>query len=342
MIKIVGDILFSDGSFDIGYGVGSLIEKNYDPFKNIYRKESDFWIGNFECVCSNTSNQKGVYRRQFRIEPKSLSNIKHLDMYGVANNHVMQHGDEAYREMLKYFDDNKIKYVGSKINKSKTFEHQDKKVGVISFSQRPEIFSVNPLYWSLPEYKELESEINKLSLCDFKIAYIHWGNEFINYPYIDQRQFAHWLVDSGIDLIIGMHPHILQGFEIYKEKYIFYSLGNFVFNMPWDPLKYSAIVNVDFNNEKAEVSYDYVELINYFPVVVNEKDIPKEFRFAYLNKLFNDKNIENEKYFAEIFAERKKYRKANYIDIASNLYKMNIIDTYSMLSDFVKRRLNIK
>lgn len=103
MIKIVGDILFSDGSFDIGYGVGSTIIKGCDPFIKLERKEKDFWIGNFECVCCNTSNQKGVYYKQFRIEPENLSHIKHLDMYGVSNNHVMQHGGKAYNEMLEYF-----------------------------------------------------------------------------------------------------------------------------------------------------------------------------------------------------------------------------------------------
>ena len=152
---------------------------------------------------------------------KTLINIRLFDLFGVANNHVMQYGNEAYREMLHYLDRNNILYVGCNKRRSVRFEHQGKKIGILAFSQRPDNFTHFPLYWSLPEYKEIEMEIESLSDCDFNIAYIHWGNEFINYPYNDQKQFAHFLIDSGIDLIIGMHPHVMQGFEIYNGKHIF-------------------------------------------------------------------------------------------------------------------------
>ena len=98
MLKILGDINFSDGFFDMGFGVGSAIKKGFDPFAKLYRKRTDFWIGNLECVCANTSDKQGVYAKQFLISPRDLMHVKHLDLYGVANNHVMQHGESAYRE----------------------------------------------------------------------------------------------------------------------------------------------------------------------------------------------------------------------------------------------------
>ncbi len=338
MIRIVGDINFSDGYFDTGFGIGSAIKNGLDPFKNLNRKESDFWIGNFECVCSNISNKKGIYNKQFRIVPEYLSHIKHFDLYGVANNHVMQHGDEAYREMLKYFDNKNIKYVGSKNNKSKTFEHQGKKVGIISFSQRPDNFSENPLYWSLPEYKDIVYEVDKINTCDFRIAYIHWGNEFINYPYIDQRQFAHLLVDSGIDLIIGMHPHILQGLEIYKGKHIFYSLGNFVFNMPWEPTKYSIVVNLDLLNE-VRITYDYIKIGKDYTPNYTEL-VPEKYQLKYLNTLINH-SLENEFYYNHVFKNMKEYKKSNYLDIIDSILRFKLKPNYmvDILRDFVKRKI---
>ncbi len=336
MLRIVGDINFSDGFFDTGFGVGSSIRKGRDPFAKLKRNTNDYWIGNFECVCSNTSNKQGTSSRQFIITPKDISHIKHFNLYNVANNHVMQHGEIAYNEMLSYLEIKGVNYVGSENKKKHIFEHQEKKIGIIAFSQRPDNFSQNPLYWSMPEYSDVKKELEDLSLCDYKIVYVHWGNEFINYPYIDQKNFARYMIDCGADLIVGMHPHILQGFEVYKGKHIFYSIGNFVFNMPWEPTKYSIILNVDLA-EEVKISYNYIKIEkDYFPNYV--QSIPAEFQFESLNKLLSI-NEENEKYYSKVFNKTKEYRKSNYKNIISNLYKLKIKDMNSIVFDFIKRRL---
>ena len=75
---------------------------------------------------------RGVYAKQFLISPRDLVCVKHLDLYGVANNHVMQHGESAYREMLWYLGDHGVQYVGSLERKSTTFFHEGKKVGIMA------------------------------------------------------------------------------------------------------------------------------------------------------------------------------------------------------------------
>lgn len=337
MLRIIGDINFTDGFFDTGFGVGSSIAKGADPFAKLNRSKSDFWIGNFECVCSDVSDKDGIYMKQFRISPEDMSHIRHFDLYGVANNHVMQHGCAAYENMLDYLERSGCLYVGSKSRKSLIIKHQGKMIGIIAFSLRPENFSETPLYWSMPEYSEIEDGIGKLSGCDFRIVYVHWGNEFINYPYVDQKSLAHLMIDKGADMIIGMHPHVLQGFEVYKGKYIFYSLGNFVFNMPWTPTKYAAIVNVDFNGCQPEISWDYAKIgIDYFPRLLDENQVPEEFRFDYLNSLLQ-KADENERYYSNVFACMKKYRRSNYLDILHNVTKFKFSDLHSIVRDFVDR-----
>ena len=114
MLRIAGDINFTDGFFDTGFGTGSSIKKKADPFGNLRRAKDDFWIGNLECVCASHSDKTGLHGKQFIIAPQSLSHIRHFDLYGVANNHVMQHGGEAYREMLGYLQGAGVGYVGSK------------------------------------------------------------------------------------------------------------------------------------------------------------------------------------------------------------------------------------
>ena len=113
MLKIVGDINFSDGFFDTGFGVGTSISSGKNPFFKLNRKAEDFWIGNFECVCSNTSCHSGIHSTQFRISPKSMDAVEHLNLYGVANNHVMQHGPEAFNQMINYLKIKGILYAVS-------------------------------------------------------------------------------------------------------------------------------------------------------------------------------------------------------------------------------------
>ena len=339
MLKIVGDINLTDGFFDTGFGVGSRIKAGMDPFHNIQRDKSDLWIGNFEGVTANTSDKKGLAAKQFVIDPKSLSSFKHMDIYNVANNHVMQHGAEAYKEMIESIKGFGADYFGVNDKRYTRFNHQGKSVAICGFNLRPENFSKNPLYWAMPECEDIAKTFREISGDDVKIAYVHWGNEFMNYPYIDQVKFAHWLVDLGFDLIIGMHPHILQGFEVYKGKHIFYSLGNFVFDMPWYKTHYSIIVSVDCSKENLKVDYQYVELgADYCPSVVDENCVPEDCRFEHLNKLLE--NIpENENYYQQLFAYRSAYRKSNYKSLIKNIGKFKAKDLTDILTDFVNRKL---
>lgn len=339
MIKIVGDINFTNGFFDTGFGVGSSIISGKNPFINIPRSETDLWIGNFECVTANVSNKTGIYQKQFLISPDAILHFKHFDIYGVANNHVMQHGPDAYNEMLDFFEKEGIGYVGSVNRKHIIFNHQGKKFGILAFSLRPEKFSDVPLYWSFPDVSEIQEEIESLKECDFKIAYIHWGNEFINYPYMDQKIFAHCLVDIGVDLIIGMHPHVMHGYEVYKGKYIFYSLGNFVFNMPSDATKYSVIIDVDVKENELNIGYEYVKIKkDYFPTLIDENCMPKEYTFEYLNNLIGHKE-ENEVYYLKVQQAIKHYRKENYKDIFCNLRRFKLVDFIFIIRDYILRGL---
>jgi len=79
----------------------------------------------------------------------------------------------------------------------------------------------------LSEIKRIKTE----KLADLIIVYPHWGTEYLtSHPDKRQTDLAHQFIDSGADIIIGSHPHVIQPIEIYKEKPIFYSLGNFVFD----------------------------------------------------------------------------------------------------------------
>jgi hypothetical protein len=249
----------------------------------------------------------------------------------------MQHGAAAYKEMLDYLDSKSIGYAGSNNRHSYQFIHQGKEIGILVFCLRPDNFTKEPCYWAMPELDEMETELQKLAGCDYRIAYVHWGNEFIGYPYIDQKQLAHFLVDHGVQLLIGMHPHRLQGYEKYKGATIFYSLGNFVFNMPWEPTKYSIIVNVDLSGNSPAITYNYVAIgKDYCPK--NTEEVPQDYKMKHLNELLNI-NEENEKYYRHVFYYNKQYQRANRVNILKNIIRMNPLDSLGMISDFIRRKI---
>lgn len=342
MIGIVGDVNLTDGYFDTGFGVGSAVAAGADPFAGINRKEGDIWIGNFEGVTARVSSKKGIYGKQFIVSPEYLAGITHFDFYNIANNHTMQHGRVAFDEMLGHLTSFGSCYFGTCKRRSVEFVYKGKRFAITGFSQRKENFEKNPLYWYNPEYVEIEAELAKYAHLDFKIAYVHWGNEFIDRPYVDQIHFAHFLIDIGYDLVVGMHPHLLQGYEIYQGKYIFYSIGNFVFNMHWEPLRYAAIVKLDVEEEKIVTDVDYVYIgDDYFPIIIAEEDVPAAYRFSYLNTLIGH-HMSNEEYDSLLRERVRRYRKDNRMIILKNITKFKFSYVCAIVKDFAKRGIRCR
>lgn len=337
MLVFTGDVNITDNNFDYGYGVGSSVKKGLNPFSKILRNHQDYWVGNFEGVSSKESNKRNFRYNVFRIAPKYINCISFFNSCSLANNHSMEHGSIAFEEMKNALNELGVFTFGDIENKSQTFVYQNRKISITGISFRNDLLEEKPLYWNFPDYKQIEIEFNKIKDSDHKIAYLHWGVEFIHYPYKEQVLFAHWLVDLGYDLIIGMHPHVLQGYEIYKGKHIFYSLGNFVFNMEWNHSKYGAIVKYDVNN--GNVQYYYIHINNHYqPEIIDESKVPKELTFPELNKMFDSyKNIEN--YMELAKKGLKAYRRANYKSLIINTYKRDLNFTLSILKNFLQRRL---
>lgn len=339
MLKIIGDLCLADWYFDQGCGIGTAIASGTDPFVHLRREPSDLWIGNLECVIADTA-QKDF---PFVTHPAAFAHVRHFDVYGTANNHVMQAGAQAYADTLDYLDQSGVLHAGSLRQKSVRFQHQGRNIGLVAFSQRPDNFTNHPRYWCLPEYSDLKAEIDTLGDCDYRIAFVHWGNEFINYPYIDQKQFARWLVDSGIDLVVGMHPHVMQGCDVYKNKHIFYSLGNAAFNMAWEPTRYGLLVSVDF--EKAVsgqpcVSTEYLHIgPDNLPAVIKDEEVPNPYRLDHLNALLVS-SPENEVYYAEARRQTAIYAKENRKALLRRFVSMPPSRSASLIADFLKRRLS--
>lgn len=339
MIYFTGDVSLTDGYFDVGFGIGSNIAKGQNPLDGISKQKGDVWIGNFEGVASDHSCNKGYHAKVFRIHPSYLSSIRFFDVWGLANNHAMQHGDEAYLQTVATLEQQGCKVFGTEKCKSITFEYKKRTICVTGLSLRIDEFSESPSYWHNPEYIDIEHEIGKLPKDAFKVLFVHWGNEYVNYPSSAQKKLAHWLVDIGFDLVIGMHPHVLQGYENYKDARIYYSLGNFVFNMPSEPCRYGAVVELDFDNENLPTfseAYVFIDRRGK-PKRVDASSVPNVYRFEHLNKCLR-KESNSEPYYDEVRNGYLKYRKANRKMIMKN-FIMHPKEMSEVICDFIKRKI---
>ena len=285
MIYFVGDINLTDWLFNAGFGIGTKIGKGLDPFRYLERKDSDLWIGNFEGVASDITVRNGIHAEAFRVAPDTLRGLHHMDMYGFSNNHAMEHGPEAYNNTVRTLDAYGSKVFGLKDRRSVLFGYQGRKCSITGMCLRIEATEYEPLYWHNPELREIEDELSTLPDDAFKILFVHWGNEYINRPSSQQKKMAHWLIDAGFNLVVGMHPHVLQGYEDYEKGRIYYSLGNFVFDMASEPCKIGAIVGLDFNEGQPVFSERFVRIDRECcPHVINEMQVPEQYRFDFLNK----------------------------------------------------------
>ena len=167
------------------------------------------------------------------------------------------------------------------------------------------------------------------SKVDLFIVIPHWGREYIDYPSLRQRYMAHKWIDCGADLIVGHHPHIIQGKEIYKGKSIYYSLGNYIFpdsynkngvRHKWKKNNNESImIKLDLDNNKINIG----ELGLFF----NKKE----------NKLESSENALNQFQIKSKFLDFENYPTKKYFGLWQNNYYNRLKYEYSYTS-FFKRQ----
>jgi len=256
-IAAVGDILLSDGYFDAGCGMGSLIKKQGPsfPFEGMrdYFQGVDILIGNLESAVSDRTIRKGLRANEFLAAPSAIDGLKQagFNLLLVANNHILQHGAEAYRDTVRRVGRAGMEPVGHTPGGTPqglaTIERKGRTFGVLGYSMTED--EHNPDVKEYAHYRDMERIIKDVRLhrgrCDYLMLLMHWGDEYVRTPSPGQIELAHTLVDEGVDIIIGSHPHVLQAVEVYRGKTIAYSLGNFVFNMPAEFCRQSALLSIE-------------------------------------------------------------------------------------------------
>lgn len=285
-IAITGDIMPGRELIDI------LREKGADyPFEEAAGelKGCQVVFGNLEAPLIYEGRQKDlipngkkqIYLYAMEAAADGLKNAG-FNIVSLANNHMIDYGQEAVEQTLEILNKREIDFCGIKkggawsINSPCIMDAGGVKTGFLCYSDVSSRQStpVKDKYGTIPAVPEvMKEDIGKARpKVDILIVYIHWGLE--KRP-VQELQYtnARALIDAGADAVIGSHAHIFQDVELYKGRYIFYGLGNFVFDMKYEPSKYSAVLRFSVKDKKISgASLTPVYLENYRPVVMEDPE----------------------------------------------------------------------
>lgn len=236
-----GDIYLSEfvlNAYDKAGGIGGVLEEGL----RAEIEKADLFVANQEFPFSDRGTPAPDKQFTFRLPTNRAHLMQELgvDLVTLANNHALDYGTDALLDTCAVLEDLEIPYLGAGANleaaaQAEFVELNGKTYGFLAASR---VFPVAG--WAaganhagmLSAYDPAAvcEVIRKVKQsCDYLVFYVHWGIERNPRPEGYQREQGHQYIDAGADLVIGSHPHVLQGVEYYQGKPIFYSLGNFIF-----------------------------------------------------------------------------------------------------------------
>jgi len=215
-------------------GVSSILQSN------------DFNLANLESPIISDCPEGKTGTFTFCGDTRFLPQLKQNKfILNLANNHIFNYGQDGFNQTKTFLDQENIGYI---------FSHQadtafySTEVNSIKFGFLGFDLVSNPNF----DQQKIINLISKYDpQVDWLIVSIHWGNEYLPQAENWRVKLAHQMIDAGADIIHGHHPHVLQSSEIYQNKPIFYSLGNFIFDQNWSvETSTSEIILLNLNQKE--------------------------------------------------------------------------------------------
>ncbi len=269
-LSFIGDVSLADNWYIMpeydkrGKGIYGILDKNIVDIMT----SSDIMIANNEFTISNRGTKMPGKYYTFRGSPSRLPIYQEMgvDLVTLANNHVYDFGSIAFNDMLDALKEYKIPYIGAGKNineatKPYYYIANGYKIGLVNATRAEKLLltpgatDTNEGVFRCYDPEKLINVIKELkSKSDYVILLIHWGKEDSHELESVQVETAKQYIDSGADIIIGSHAHVLQGFEFYNNKFISYNLGDFIFN---HETKDTGILQVNLN-DNGTLSYKFI------------------------------------------------------------------------------------
>jgi poly-gamma-glutamate synthesis protein (capsule biosynthesis protein) len=281
-MTFVGDVIF--GRFRAA-GFDPIPEGDHSVFAEVADLlRADLVVGNLETPVVRKLPEKSPIGSTYRFGA-SAEHVRHLSQAGfsamsLANNHAYDLRREGLAETPEILEELGVVPLGAArleppAVRVETIEEKGWRVGFIALTTRRNAPQVEgePLLPYLgirdvmpalgPQIEQARADHDVL------VVLIHWGDEYAEAPSQIQTIVAHELVDAGVDLVVGHHPHVLQAFEHRGEGLVAYSLGNFLFENTQEIPKQTGVLRVRFRAEGG-----CIEEVRFHPAYIKRIPVP--------------------------------------------------------------------
>lgn len=255
-VLIVGDLM-------LDRNVRNIINRNgFEGFFVGVRdliQSTDVAIANLEgAFTTNPSVTASLVSKEliFTFDPALAPKLSVLgfDVMGLANNHSYNYGAKGLESTRRYVGSAGMLYYGDPFNKAETSTVIIKngiRIGLVGFHE---------FYYT--NFNNVFQEISRLrSEVDVLIVTPHWGVEYQKEPTTKMKEWAHAFIDSGADVVVGTHTHIVGDTEMYKGKKIYYSIGNFAFDQYFSKATSQGLaVILNIYKDEKEISISFTDI----------------------------------------------------------------------------------
>lgn len=253
-VTFTGDVAFSHYFEEIDES--RLVDDNVEHFLS----SSDYCVANIEGAIIKTKDNKAE-RFVHSSDPKYCDLLKKLNIrvWNVGNNHILDYGSDGIIMTLEHAEATASSCIGAgktETNANNPFIiEKGGGIGIISISndnRKGEGGYCTFFYKNFDVIKEAIKNIKRnLRWC---VVVVHAGDEFADMPMPETRKIYKKYLDFGADIVIGHHPHVVQNYEIFDSKIIFYSLGNFIFDTDYQRIQMhtdiGVLLKICFSDEK--------------------------------------------------------------------------------------------
>ena len=251
---------------------------------------ADIAFGNLESTISEQDGETRSGTWRFTAPPDAALTLLHagFDVLSLSNNHVWDYWERGLHETRDHLDAVGIAHTGTGSDLAEAYspaviEVNGLKVAflavanIFNYGVYPDHEAFDYTAWADMEYLAPAISAAREQV-DLVVVSAHWDWEYKDYPSDATVELAHAIADAGADIILGHHPHVPQGIEIYNDTFIIYSLGNFAFHQTtkysiWK--KRSVILVLTLSRDGVE-EYDLIPVTTGFQPAVAEGELADE------------------------------------------------------------------
>ncbi|HZW60604.1 MAG TPA: CapA family protein [Candidatus Babeliales bacterium] len=264
-IGFAGDVMLGRSVSDILMRLPTTIRYRY-PWGSVLPllQANDLNIINLETTLT-TSTHIEPKTFNFKADPDLVKALHeaHIDVVNIANNHILDFSNEGLFETIKVLDAAGIQHVGAgkdiyQAQKAVIIQKHGIKIGIIGFTDNEPEWQAGQdhpgtNYIQVGDIDTIKKDIQILrEAVDVLILTIHWGPNKSEQPTKEFRDFAHQIIDEGVDIIHGHSAHLVNGIELYNDKLIMYQTGDFVddyalYEDARNDLSFLFVVTIDKN-----------------------------------------------------------------------------------------------